>query len=55
MVERTLLRRIILVVVPDRRGQTLISIMKRYIHCKLTIYLDCWRGYMHVNDSFSDH
>ena len=55
MVERTPLRRIILVIVPERRCQTLISIMKRYIHCESTIYSDSWHRYSHVNDSFSDH
>lgn len=55
MVERTPERRIIIIVVPDRKADTLITIMKKYIHPESVIYSDCWRGYSTVIDSFSDH
>ena len=44
-----------MIVVPDRKATTLISIMERHIHPKSIIYLDCWRGYLTGNEPFSEH
>ena len=55
MVEQNPARRIVMIVVPDRKATTLISIMERHIHPESIIYSNCWRGYSTVNEPFSEH
>ena len=55
MVERTPQRRIITLIVPDRKAHTLVSILKKYVHPDSCIYSDCWKGYFNLKDHFAQH
>ena len=52
MAERTPQRRIITLIVPDRKAHTLISILKKYVHPDSCINSDCWKGYFNLKDHF---
>lgn len=51
-VERTPERRIFAVTVPDRTEETLLRVIRRYVHPGSIIHTDCWRGYNteHLNE-----
>ncbi|KCZ80204.1 hypothetical protein H312_02384, partial [Anncaliia algerae PRA339] len=55
MVERTLRRRIILISLENRKSQTLINIIKKYVHPESFIYTDCWKGYSDIKKEFASH
>ncbi|KCZ76987.1 hypothetical protein H311_02008, partial [Anncaliia algerae PRA109] len=52
MVERTNSKRIILIPVPDRKSETLINLIKKYVHPESIIYTDCWKGYSSLQKDF---
>ena len=52
MVERTPQRKIILIKVSNRKAETLLPLIKRYIHPESIIYSDGWKGYCQLNDHF---
>jgi transposase-like protein len=45
MVEKTPLRRMILIPVKKRNGETLMPLIKKYVHPESIIHTDKWRGY----------
>jgi transposase-like protein len=50
MVEKTPERRIICVSVHKRDGETLLSIIKKYVHPDSIIYSDKWGGYINLTE-----
>ena len=55
MVERTPKRRIVFIPVPDRKSDTLLKIIKKYVHPESLIYTDCWKGYICLKNEFASH
>lgn len=44
MVERTAIKRKLIIPVPDRKGYTLLHVLKRFVNPESIIYSDCWKG-----------
>ncbi len=55
MVERTAAKRKLIIPVPDRKGYTLLHVLKRFVNPESIIYSDCWKGYSKIKDYFSGH
>ncbi|KCZ76090.1 hypothetical protein H311_02917 [Anncaliia algerae PRA109] len=55
MTERTNERRIILLAVPDRKKETLIDILKKYVYKESIIYSDSFRSYSSIKNEFAAH
>ena len=55
IVERTPKRNIILLIVPDRKAETSVAILKKHVHSNSRIYYDCWRGYFTLSQRFAEH
>ena len=55
MVEKTPERRIILVPVKDRKANTLIPLLKKYINSESDIHSDCFKSYTNLNQNFKNH
>lgn len=55
MVERTIERRIVVVIVENRKEETLVVVLKRYIHPDSIIYSDCWAAYNKLDEHFAAH
>jgi ISXO2-like transposase domain len=55
MVERTPMRRIVLVPVDMRDKRTLEDILKTYVHEKSIIHSDCWKAYNNLKKEFAAH
>ena len=54
MVEKWI-RKVKMFNVPDRKGSTLIPILRKHVHPQSTIWSDEWPGYVSVKDYFCDH
>ncbi|KCZ79629.1 hypothetical protein H312_02985, partial [Anncaliia algerae PRA339] len=55
MVERTVERKAVFIVVENRSADTLLFLMKKYIKKDSIIFSDCWRGYARVGEYFHRH
>ena len=55
MVERTIERKLVLVAVPDRRAETLLGIIDKYVHPESVIYTDCFASYNELRHWFLAH
>ena len=55
MVERTPQRRIIFVPVENRKRETLIELLVKYVHPESTIHSDCWKAYNELSEYFNTH
>ncbi|KCZ80666.1 hypothetical protein H312_01922 [Anncaliia algerae PRA339] len=53
LVERSEKRKIIYIPLADRKKETLIKIIRRFVLPGSTIYTDCWKGYLGLNEYFN--
>ncbi|KCZ78895.1 hypothetical protein H311_00061, partial [Anncaliia algerae PRA109] len=55
LVERSEKRKIIYIPLADRKKETLIKIIRKFVLPGSTIYTDCWKGYLGLNEYFNHH
>jgi transposase-like protein len=55
LVERSVLKRIKLITLNNRSKDTLINLIKQHVKPDTIIYTDGWRGYIGLNEHFTDY
>ena len=55
LVERTVERKILFVLVKNRKKETLTTIIRQFVYPGSIVYTDCWKGYTEIHKYYEHH